>query len=293
MSGTDWRKAFSSAVMVRKLIVLNLAVFLVLNAIIAGLRLSGNDEFLREHGSDLYMGATASPETLLVRPWSVLTYMFTHTDFWHIAGNMLFLWVFGGLFTGFLGDRKLLSMYLAGGLAGLLIFILAFNIFPALNASARVVGASAAVMAIVAAIATYMPGYRLNLLIFGPIQLQYIALFYVIYDFASIQYLDNTGGHIGHLGGALYGFIWGMQMRKGRDIGLWLDRLTTGIASFFGQGNRRMKVVHKRPVSDEEYNASRASRQRRIDEILDKISKGGYESLSREEKDFLIKHSKD
>lgn len=293
MSGTDWQKAFAGAGMICKLIVLNLLIFLALNAIIAGLRLSGNDVFLQVHGSDLYMGATASVSGLLVRPWSVITYMFTHTDFWHIAGNMLFLWVFGGLFSGFLGERKLLSMYLAGGLAGLLVFILAFNVFPALNASARVVGASAAVMAIVAAIATYMPGYRINLLLLGPVQLQYIALFYVIYDFASIQYLDNTGGHIGHLGGALYGFIWGMQMRKGKNISRWMDNLIGTMGSLFSGNKGKLNVVHRRPVSDEDFNASKAARQRRIDDILDKISKGGYESLSREEKDFLIRYSKD
>jgi membrane associated rhomboid family serine protease len=293
MSISDWRKTFSKAGMVQKLIVLNLLVFLGLNAIIATLRLSGHDAFLEEHGNDLYLGAIASPSALLLRPWSILTYMFAHIEFWHIVGNMLFLWVFGGLFTSFLGERKLLSLYLVGGLSGLGLFIVVFNVFPALNDSAKVVGASAAIMAIVVAISTYMPGYRLNLLLFGPIQLQYIALFYVIYDFASIRYLENTGGHIGHLGGALYGFIWGMQIRKGKDISVWMDWVIGRLASIFRLGGSRMKVVHKRPVSDEDYNASKTARQNRIDNILDKISKGGYESLSKDEKDFLVKYSKE
>jgi membrane associated rhomboid family serine protease len=233
---------------------------------------------------------------LLYRPWSVFTYMFTHIDFWHIFWNMFMLFVFGKIMMTFLGPRKLLSMYLLGGLAGFLLYIIAFNIFPALDVNSTIVGASAAIMAIVVAMAAYMPNYTLNLILIGPVKLQYIAMFYVVLDFVSIRMMENTGGHIGHLGGAVYGFVWGWNYRLGRDYSSWFELLLDRFFNLFKRGRGRFKVVKKAgtrvPKSDEDYNADKLKRQQRVDAILDKISKAGYDSLSKEEKDFLFKHSK-
>ncbi len=220
-------------------------------------------------------------------PWTLLTYMFFHIDIWHILFNMLWLYWFGRIFLEYLDGKKLVTVYLLGGIAGGLLYILAFNAFPAFSAllpKSYALGASASVMAVVAAISFYVPDYSINLLFIGRIRIIYLAVILFIFDFFMIP-AGNSGGHLAHIGGALFGFLYTQFLPGGkwkifRDIFPRREKKHSGY-----------RDVHSRPVSDETYNYERAEKQKRIDEILDKISKGGYDSLSREEKEILFKSS--
>lgn len=252
----------------------------------------------REATSLWLMKALAVPaglSALMVRPWTVFTYMFFHLDFFHILFNMLWLYWFGVIFTKYLSDRQLLGTYIFGGIAGALLYILAFNIFPAFSLareSALALGASASVLAIVVAIAFYVPEYTIHLLFLGPVRIKYIAIFSVLLDLLMLD-KGNAGGHIAHLGGALWGFAW-IKMLPGTDptkIFRWPD---FKVKNLFRKSRKQKFRVYKNngPLSDEDYNLQKAEKQKRIDAILDKISKSGYDSLSKEEKELLFSNSK-
>jgi len=228
------------------------------------------------------------------RPWSIITYMFTHQSFRHILGNLLMFYFFGRYLFNFLGSRKLLSTYLIGGVAGWVAYVLGYNFLPALEgAHGYMIGASASVMACVIAAATYAPNLKINL-IFIQVEFKYLAALWVITDIYSLGELENAGGYMAHLGGALYGFLMIKQLQKGNDINAWFERLIDRVSNLFKR-NPKMKVVYKRPEaatqSDEEYNYTQAQAQQKVDAILDKIANGGYGSLTKAEKAFLNKYS--
>jgi membrane associated rhomboid family serine protease len=238
-----------------------------------------------------WLGVPASVQTLITRPWTLITYMFLHFEFLHIFFNMLWLYWFGKIFLEFLPDRQLYMVYFLGGISGALAFILAFNFFPAFSNAINfsvAIGASASVMAIVVAIAFMVPDYTIGLLFVGNVKIKYIALIFIAIDIAMIR-SDNAGGHFAHIGGALLGMIFTFSYKKGYNFlyGLNLIRkIRKGRKSKF-----RKVYVSERPVSDEEYNANRAKSQAKLDGILDKIAKSGYSSLTKEEKEFLFKTS--
>lgn len=287
--------------MLVRLIMVNLAVFLLLRAfgIIAFL---GDIPWLNPVSSGYYFLATTSnPSVLITRPWSILTHMFTHYGLLHIAFNMIFLWFLGRLFQEYFGARKLLATYLLGGLAGFVTYFAAYNLLPGFHgATSTALGASAAVMAIFVGTATYLPNMEIRLILIGAVKLKYVAVVYVLLDFLALSGSSNVGGSIGHLGGAAYGFALMYQMRKGRDIGEWFERLLDKVVNL-GKGSSNLKVKYKSTKkkkqktykTDEDFNAEKKARQERIDQILDKISKSGYDSLTKDEKDYLFRHSKD
>ncbi len=241
-----------------------------------------------------YIVLPASPFKLIVRPWTIITYMFVHQNLWHILFNMLWLFWFGKIFLQYLTEKQLLSTYLLGGLAGAAFYLILLNLMPWLSdyLSASMMGASAAIMAIVIAISFYVPDFTIFLLFFGPVKLKYIALFSIVIDVLMIASY-NAGGHIAHLGGALYGYLFIMQYRKGKDIGRWLNNFLDDLVTVFSF-RRRLRVTHKKTVremSDEEYNMRKAASQKEIDRILDKIAQSGYESLTKAEKDTLFRMS--
>lgn len=284
---------FKSSNIVIKLIAVNALVFLIVNILLGVWAMSG-DFNLNEATESLRLGVSADMKLLLYRPWTIVTYMFTHYDFMHIFVNMLILFFLGRIFLYLTNPRKFLSMYVMGGLAGFLFYVIGFNFFPALNVdNTHMIGASASVMAIVLAAATYSPNYTVNLIIFGPVKLWLIGVLYVLADIAAIKYFDNTGGHLAHLGGAAYGFLWARQMKQGKNIGAWMERWLDRLANLFkGGGKTRMKVVKNQRrggKTDEEYIMEKRNNQARVDSILDKISKSGYDSLTKDEKDFLFK----
>ena len=238
---------------------------------------------------------------LLRHPWTLLTYAFTHEEFFHILFNMLNLYYFGQLIREYLGDRRLVSIYILGALAGAVLFLLTYNFVPAFQAGlgTPMVGASAAVTAIIVAGATLLPDYTFMLILIGPVKIKWIAAVVVLISLAGVNG-GNPGGEIAHLGGALLGFVFIKQLQAGRDlgrpvqaIGNWFARLTSR------QPAMRVSRSERRP---EPVAASAASPARKpaapgqplqdeIDTILDKISRSGYESLSKDEKQKLFRAS--
>jgi membrane associated rhomboid family serine protease len=273
-----------------KLIYINAAVFLLI-AVSAILGILFNNEAIPAKVLSL-LSVPADLNSLIYRPWTIITYMFTHKDILHILFNMLWLYWFGKIFLEYLDQRKFVAVYLLGGISGALLYIFSFNVFPAFSgvlSESVAIGASASVMAIVIAIAAYVPDYTVNLLLFGTIRIKYMAL--AIFIFTSVvDFSVNSGGKLAHMGGALFGYLYTLNMRRGRDIGKGFNRIIDFLATLF-KPRRKLKVTHKKPVDDYEYNAVKTDRQKRINSILDKISKGGYESLTKEEKDFLFRES--
>jgi len=192
-----------------------------------------------------------------------------------------------------LGEKRLLSLYILGGLCGGFLYILAYNIFPRFNdvlPIARALGASASVMAIIVGIATKVPNYTVNLIFLGNVKLKYIAIVFVSLDLISFQD-GNAGGHIAHLGGALFGFFYIRQLNQGKDWSIWFYKWASAFRSLFkGSGKRKIKVVYNKK-SGKTAHAKKRSDQAVVDTILDKISKSGYDSLTKEEKDILFKAS--
>ncbi|MDP4290238.1 MAG: rhomboid family intramembrane serine protease [Bacteroidota bacterium] len=242
-----------------------------------------------------YLSIPASINQLLLQPWSILTYMFLHVDFFHILFNMLWLFWFGKIFLDYLNGRQLLWVYLLGGLAGGISFVVAYNIFPVFEISithAYALGASASIMAIMAAIASLIPNYTLYLLFIGKVKLKHIAIFTVILDFLLIK-SDNPGGHIAHIGGMVWGLLYTLFYLKQQNKSGVVGSMAQRFHHLFGLRRRpKLKVSHSNhPLSDEEYNKNRKNQQDQIDKILEKISKSGYSSLTREEKDLLFRSS--
>ncbi len=283
-----------------RLIFINVAIFVALGIWFVIIRLFTQGvslETLRASFSDSvlkYLMVPSLPRELLVRPWTVITYMFTHFSLWHILFNMLILYWFGRIFLQYLSGKQLLNTYIMGGLAGVVLYILFINSFPGLRGylGGAMLGASAAIMAVVISIATFVPNYVIYMLFLGPVKLKYIAIAFVITDILMIA-SDNAGGNIAHLGGAVYGFWYTTRLRKGKDAGMWISGIVDKIAGLF-KPKPRLNVAYKntRRVSDEDYNRRKISEQKEIDRILDKIAKGGYESLTKSEKETLFKMSK-
>lgn len=288
---TNLRERFRLGNILTKLIYINVGVFLLVHLVGVLLTLfnAGDMPFM------LYLELPSSPATLLTRPWTLVTYMFTHYDFLHILFNMLWLYWFGGLFLNFFSERQLGGLYLLGGLAGAALFVLVYNIFPYFRevaAFSYLMGASASVMAIVFAISFYRKELEVNLFLLGRIRLIYLALVVLAIDLLAMT-SDNAGGHIAHIGGALLGIWFASKMREGKDLTAPVNRLIDRLVNL---GKRRarpkMRVTYKRPESDYDYNARKHREEADIDAILDKLRKSGYESLSADEKRRLFDASK-
>lgn len=289
---------FTSKGVLGRLLIINVAIFFLCVTVRIFMSFSGYKgvelDVMFADGFGKYIASTAAPGELIKRPWTVLTHMFAHFSISHILFNMIGLYFIGRMFVHYFGQRKLLSTYLLGGFAGFLAYFIAYNLIPDLDAESLILGASAAVYAIFIACAAYRPKERIMLFGVFPIQLQLIAAIFVVADYVRLASGDNTGGHLGHLGGALYGFVWGRAFLTRKDMSRGFDGFLDRFFSFF-KWNRGMRVVKKpktrAPKSDEAFNAEKKSRQRKLDAILDKISKGGWDSLNKEEKDFLSKYN--
>jgi membrane associated rhomboid family serine protease len=281
------KTSFKQGSSLTKLIYINLCIFLGIKIVQIFFFLFNTPE-----GSGFFIRWLAVPSNLseLIRkPWTVLTYMFVHEGFFHILFNLLWLFWFGKIFLEYLDQKKLVGVYILGGLSGAFLYVFSFNVFPVFDSIAAesiAIGASAAVIAIVISISVYVPNYTVYLLFFGPVKIKYIAI--LIFIFTSVlDFSANTGGKIAHIGGALFGFIYIHLYRKGTDISKGLNRILDHFLSFF-KPRVKLKVEHKRPVNDMEYNKIKAREQEEINRILDKISKAGYDSLTKEEKKILF-----
>lgn len=243
---------------------------------------------------------SANVPVLVRHPWTLLTYAFVHQGFFHILFNMLNLYWFGQLIREYLGDRRLVSLYVLGSLAGAAVFLLAYNFIPVLKPAAEggqvVLGASAAVTAVIVAAATLLPDYTFMLILLGPVKIKWIALAVVLISLAGIN-SGNTGGDLAHLGGALLGFVFVRQLRAGRDLGRpvvavgnWLGRIFSRRPALqTSRGGSYARPAAPRPAA--KANGTAAAGSDEIDLILDKISRSGYESLSKDEKQKLFKAS--
>lgn len=289
----DLKNQYKNGTALIKLIFVNVGVFLVLSVVRLLLYFFGAVGDFQQIISWLSLPAGIS--NLLYKPWTILSYMFLHEELFHLLFNMLVLYFGGQIFMQFLNQKKLVVTYLLGGLSGGLLYILLFNLLPVFNEITPVVyalGASASVMAVLIAAATYVPNFTVQLIFFGNVKLKYIALIYVVIDLVSIPQ-GNAGGHIAHLGGALFGFLYVQQLQKGNDFTLGFSRFLDKLKELFSF-KRKMKVVYKSPKSknDHEFNAQKKANQQKIDAILDKISKSGYDSLTGEEKAILFDASR-
>ncbi len=285
------KESFKKGNILHKIIYMNLGLFLTVQIVRIILFLSNSYDLF---GNFLnYLAIPSNLDVLATRPWTLITYMFLHVDFIHILVNLLWLFWFGTVFIQDLGLKKLLSTYLLGGLAGGILYVIFYNIFPVFSqvkASSVALGASASVMAVVVAAATYRPDRRMHLILIGPVKIIYIALVMFILT-SMVDFSVNTGGKIAHIGGAIMGFLIAYYFKQGKDITRGFERMMDLIASWFKPGKQKMKVTHKRPSNDIEYNVQKANEQKEIDKILDKISKAGYDSLSAREKELLFKMS--
>jgi membrane associated rhomboid family serine protease len=286
------KQKYRTGNVITRLIFANTLVFVALKVVVVIFTL------FNIHAVDpiTFLGVPSHVPILLSRIWTLLTYMFVHEGFLHLLFNMLWLYWFGQIFLQYFTGRTLGSLYLLGGLAGALLYVGAFNTIPYYleMGPGWMIGASAAVMAIVMGAAFYRPEVQMNLLFLGPIKIVYIAIFAFILDFLSLGNPANPGGHVAHIGGALLGYIFATQYKRGRDITNWMSRLLDGLVGLFKPRKKgdRMKVKHSRNETDWEYNKRKHDEQEVIDAILDKLKQSGYGSLSSEEKKKLFDASK-
>jgi membrane associated rhomboid family serine protease len=287
----DIKDTFRKGNSLNRLIYINIGVFLAITIIgIIGFLLVNPDI---SSWTIRFLSVPSSMNTLIVKPWTLFTYMFTHKELLHILVNMLWLWWFGNIFLEYLDQKKLVAVYILGGLAGALMYVLSYNIFPAfaqvVEESIPLLGASASVMAIVVAIAAYVPDYTVSLFLFGRIKIKYIAV--LIFIFTSfLDFSVNSGGKLAHIGGALFGYFFTVSYRRGKDPVKWFNNIADRVAAIF-RPPKKMKVTYSRRADEYEYNRTKAERQELVNKILDKISKGGYDSLTKEEKDMLFRES--
>jgi membrane associated rhomboid family serine protease len=288
--------SFNTSDALIRLILINVGVFLLLKIAYVFLWAAQSTHIYQWLVFHLAMPAEGS--LLLRRPYTLITYFFTHEGFWHILFNMLFLYWFGRILQEFLGNRRLVALYILGGLAGGVLYFLLYNVLPPLQAIRPVtvlLGASASVYASVVGAATLRPTYTVHLLLFGPVQIRWIAVFFVLLSFTEIG-SANTGGNFAHLGGSLMGYLYIKGLQKGTDAGAWISFLLDKISRLFSR-KPRLKV-HRPPLekvrahntarrAGNEAQGASSSLQDEIDRILDKISEQGYDSLTPEEKQKL------
>jgi len=258
-----------------RIIVINIIVFVVANLYVN----IGRSEHLLD-----YVGLSSSPRYVLYHPWALFTYMFLHIELFHILFNMLWLYWMGKLFIEYLGERKFMYTYILGGLSGGVLYLVVSSLTN--SPPSLLMGASAGIMAVIIAVAVLLPNYPIFLFIIGEVKLKYVALGAFLLT-SIIDFNSNSGGKISHIGGALYGWIYIWQSRRGYDFANILNSFFKRIGSIFSGGSRSKRT--KMTVT----KGGRSDKQKRIDDILDKISRSGYDSLTREEKDFLFKSSKE
>lgn len=277
---------------VTKLIYLNIALYLMLQIFLIVMKLfTLQGDFIFP-----FLALPSNFSTLLFKPWTLVTYMFLHKDFFHILFNMFALYWFGKLFLMFFTEKQLFGLYFFGGLVAGLTYIIAYNVFPLFSQMADIsilMGASGSIMAIIVATAFQAPNMEMRFLLIGTVKLKYIAIAAVLISFFGIT-SSNAGGELAHLGGALYGYFFIVSLRRGKDHTKSFNKLMDKLSNLFK--TRKLKVKHTaasgKKMSDAEYNMTKAKNMEEIDRILDKIKTSGYGSLTSEEKRKLFEQGK-
>ncbi|MFM7667800.1 MAG: rhomboid family intramembrane serine protease [Bacteroidota bacterium] len=279
-----------------RLLFINAAIFLLIQILSVIIRLMMADNSVLSVFLNAVFTLNTDLKYFIFMPWGLVTSIFAHFSLWHFVLNMLFLYFSGKMFEQLFDAKRLWYTYLFGGIAGGIFEIIAHAIFPALqNSQIVIVGASGSIMAIFMALAFYRP--NVNVMLFGlfPVRLIFLALFFLLSDLISLGMNDGVA-HFAHLGGAIFGALsirnLGNKNNIMNFIQRWGDSLSKSIKSIFKGSSKQPKRSNSRMKTDEEYNMEKKSKQEKIDQILDKISKSGYESLTRQEKDFLFNQSK-
>jgi membrane associated rhomboid family serine protease len=269
------KQQFRSGDNLMRLIYINVAVFvafLILNMI--SFLVTGNAETFAYYART-WLALPSDPIQFITRPWTIVTYMFLHAGFWHILWNMLILFFSGKIFLEYVGDRRLLTVFLYGGIAGGMLFFILYNISPAFSTGVPLVGASAGVVAVLVAAATYVPNMPVRLFFVLEVKFWIVAALAVVSYIAGVTG-NNSGGHLAHLGGAVVGYIFVQQLRKGNDWSIGLYNLLNRIGGWFERKPKVLKVYSNAGSKSARKTAGPSQNdQERIDEILDKISKSG------------------
>ena len=226
------------------------------------------------------LSVSSNINTLIYKPWTIITHMFVHVDLLHALINLCYLYFGGKILTSYLNNKNVLYIYMMGGITGALLYILSFNTFPVfedIKTHSMAFGASASALAVLFATATYVPNFPVNVIFFKDVKLKYIVMIIIIISILSIPH-NNAGGHIAHIGGAFYGWLYIYMRKKGIKMEYRLTRIF---------GLSAVKKTKNRIENDYEYNARKKKEKDNIDAILDKISRSGYDSLSENEKKTL------
>lgn len=293
-----WRKPNNG---LAQLIIINIAVFVIFGILLVLGKIPALENLLPAVYKQFTIPAPIGE--FLTRPWTIITYAFAHSlnDLWHILMNMLLFYWFGRVFVDSFGSQKLINLYVLGAIGGGVTYLLAYNLIPFYADRATMfngmVGASAAVYAVSVAAATYFPDYRFYMLFFGAVKIKYLVAIYIFLSFIG-SVGENAGGNLAHLGGALVGFIYATQLKRGYEMGRWVFRIMDFVKSFFIKRST-IKVTHRQPRGTSSVSggatkktSTATANQEEIDKILDKISERGYDSLSKEEKEKLFNASK-
>ncbi len=303
----DMKREFQFGNMVTRIIIINVAVFVLINLVRiimhvanGGVTPDGYYDFLH------FFCFSADGFHLLTHPWTLVTSVFLHEGFWHLLWNMLFLFWFGRIVGDFIGNQRILPIYLLGGIVGSIAYFITANILPYGGySSGFALGASAGVMAMVVAAGVISPDYIMRLLFLGDVKLKYIVAVLVFLDMIGMAGNINTGGHFAHLGGAAFGWFFVWQLRNGTDYALpvnqFIDKLSSYFKNLFKSSGKGPKVAYRNPKKKKRAangkgsaasDSPTSSHQEQLDAVLDKIRETGYDSLTEEEKEFLFNASK-
>lgn len=295
----DIKRSYMQGSMLLKLIFINIAVFVILHLVAIGLMLfnvPGN------HVLE-WMELPSDPWLLLRRPWTLVTYMFTHYGLWHILFNMLWLYWLGRIFMEFFSSKHLTGLYLLGGWGGAVLFLLAANLLPYFTSSPGsfyLKGASASVIAIVVATAVYAPDYKIGLLFLGEVPIKWIALVTVVISLIGIDG-DNGGGNIAHIGGAIVGAWFALRIKRGHDITRPLNAFIDAVVGLFNGRSFKLPKFKRTSRLQGPKTSQQPPRNNRpadtvteeeLDAILKKIKDSGYDALTDQERDKLFKVSR-
>lgn len=267
------------------LIFINVAIFLVC----AVLRVFGVLFEVHFPNLSLFFEVSSNVKIAFTHIWTLFTYMFLHYEVFHILFNMLMLYWFGQVFKTYFTEKNLVAVYILGGIAGAVFYILTFNTVPYFvkQGDSFMIGASASVMAVIFASAFYNRNLEIGLLLIGRIKISYVAIFIFVLDFIALGGDSNIGGHVAHIGGAIFGYFFVVQYKKGKDITRWLNILIDKVVNLF-KPKPKMRVTYQRTKTDEQFNQERYTNTQEVDRILDKIKQSGYTSLSDTEKKKLF-----
>lgn len=267
-----------------KIIYWNVFLF-VLPLLIEGILALFQIQFMYIH----WFSLSSNPLILLEKPWTLITYAFFHFDFFHLLFNMIALHFIGSLFHTYFTQKQFIGVYFLGLIFSGILYMVSYLIFPALLQSVvPMVGASGAIMAVLFATASYAPYMQIRLLLIGHVKLWQIALVFIILDIVQLPY-QNTGGHLAHLGGALFGYLYIAQLKRGIDLSTYTISFWEKCIKLF-QSKKSKPFVHIHKNQNPIKKATEKTKsQQQTDDILDKISKSGYDSLSKDEKDFLFR----